>query len=469
MELTMPVLTPHGPNLSPICPIDLLPDPIKSAVLYGLREKDLPPAVALTDALAAAAAVVQCGFDCVTPDGDRLPSTLNTLAVAPSASGKGRSMKLFFAHFLAASKQRRQPPIEQDANGTSIPVARTPLVEAMMSTATFRALLTKLDGRGMSVTIQREEGSGFLKTDLFKEHADALAQAWSGDPPLDYSAHGVDLEAIDARCSVAFRIQPDLMTDYLRNAGKIAYKLGFWPRAIAGCHDPERFDSNDTYRPKWIPKTSPEAYQSRLTALAKEINARNAKGFAGRVGIELDSEAKAFMLELGQLLKDWKSTYYGSIREAAGRGWENTLRIAVVLHVFCVGRGKVSLALVECAWAIVEWSLSQHRLIFVDAVQPLPKQPSARATTTPKLSQHQRRLNEDCQFLIDTIAACAPYYWNGMVPVGEIQGLCGFEHSRFLRALAWVTNTRHVSVGNIGECATVRLPTPGTIEVTYRL
>ncbi len=37
----MPVLTPHWPNLSPICPIDLLPEPVRSAVLYGIREKDL--------------------------------------------------------------------------------------------------------------------------------------------------------------------------------------------------------------------------------------------------------------------------------------------------------------------------------------------------------------------------------------------------------------------------------------------
>lgn len=465
----MPVLTPHWPNLSPICPIDLLPEPVRSAVLYGIREKDLAPAVALTDSLAAVAAVVHCGFDCLTPDGDTLPSTINTIAVAPSASGKGRSMKLFFAHFMKASKQRTRPPIERDENGKPIPVTRAPLVEAMLSMSTFRALLTKLDGRGMSVTIQREEGSGFLKTDLFKEHADALAQAWSGDPPLDYSAHGVDLEAIDARCSVAFRVQPDLMTDYLRNGGKIAYKLGFWPRAIAGCHDPERFDSNDTYRPKSIPKASPEAYQKRMTALAEEINARNANGFAGRVGIELDSEATAFMLELGQLLKDWKTTYYGPIREAAGRGWENTLRVAVVLHVFCVGTGKVSRALVECAWAIVEWSLSQHRVIFVDAVQPAPKQASAPApaATPPKPSQHERRLNADCQFLIDTIAARAPYYWNGMVPVGEVQLLCGLERARFLRALAWVTNTRHVVVEHIAECATVRLPVPGALEVNY--
>ena len=66
----------------------------------------------------------------------------------------------------------------------------------MMSKPSFRALLDALNGRGMNLTIQREEGSSFLKTDLFKKDTDALAQVWSGDPPLDHVVHGVRPKAL---------------------------------------------------------------------------------------------------------------------------------------------------------------------------------------------------------------------------------------------------------------------------------
>jgi hypothetical protein len=431
-------------------------------VFYAIREKGITPAIAIMDALASVAAVVHCGYDCVAPDGDRLPCTLNTIVVAPSSSGKGRSIKLFFAHFLHAYKHRERRKIERDKTGKPIGCARKPLVEAMMGKASFRALMEALDGNGMNLTIQCEEGASFLKTDLFKERADALTQVWSGDPPLDHFVHGVDLSAADARCSIGFRIQPDLMTDFLLGGGRLTYKLGFWPRAIAGCHDPERFPHNQTYRPASIPKTTPEAYQARMAEVATEINARNVEGFNGRTGVELGPEAKAFMLELLQLMKEWTATFYRDIREAAGRAWENTLRIAVALHVFCVGTGQVTRDMVECAWAIVEWSLSQHHLIFVEAVHPRKKQAMPSPATPVKLSQHQRRLTADCQFLIEVIAARAHANGWGQVRISELQLLCGFEDTRFHKTLAWVTNERHAIVEGFGEWATIRLTPPGS-------
>lgn len=451
--MVMPLLA--FPHLNPVCPIDLLPEPLKGAALHAIAKKGVPPSVALTDAIAAAAAVVHCGYDCIAPDGETMPATINTCIVAPSATGKGRSFKLFFEHFLRTSKKRDSLISGKDTDGKDKPW-RTPQVETMMNKLSFRMLMEELDGDGMSLTIQREEGTSFLETELFKKDTDALTQLWSGDPPLDHFVYQTQLIANDARCSLSFRIQPDPMYGFLRRDKRLTYKLGFWPRTIAGCHDPEKFPGNELYRPSSTAQPSPDAFHQRMTDLAQEINNRYRSGFTGRFGVPLDAHAKAFMLELGFRMKYWLTVYYPDIREAAGRAWENTLRVAVVLQVFCKANGEVSRSTVERAWAIVEWSLSQHRLIFVEAARPLPKSKEPKAAKPYKLSQYQQRLHADMQHMLDAIGARAPYYPYGQVPLSEVSMLTGFNKTRFMKTLGWLTTSCYVWVEGYDEYATVR-------------
>lgn len=455
------------PNLYPTCPIDLVPEPLKSSILYALKRKCVPPAVALIDAIAAAGAVVHCGYDAETPDGEPMPTTVNTCCVAPSATGKGTSIKLFFAFFLQAQKKRGRRVVEKYEDMKAIKLQRNPVVESMINKLSFRALMQALDGEGMNLTIQREEGASFLKTDLFKNNTDAITQVWSGDPPLDHYVQGIELIAADARCSLGFRIQPDLFYPYLKRSGGISYKLGFWPRSIAGCHDPERFPWNETYSLSSMRDTRPDDYQRRASQLAFEINDRNKSGFAGRIRVKLDPEAKAFLIELGFRMKQWLNVYYADIREAAGRAWENTLRIAVVLHIFCAGQGRVSLNMVERAWAIVEWSLSQHRLIFIEAPRPQPETARPERERQSKPSQIQLRLCADAGFMLDAIGVRAHHYPYGKVPLNEILLLTGFDRTRFLRALAWLVSAFRVVVDGSDEYATVCLVPPVPIGIAY--
>lgn len=448
------------PNLHPVCPIDLLPEPLRGAVLYAITKMGTPPAVALTDGLAAAGAVVHCGFDCVTPDGDSLPATLNTCVVAPSATGKGRSIKLFFRHFLNSHKQRKPRSIERNGRGDPLTPARKPLVEAMVNNISVRRLIQELDGVGMNLTIQREEGASFLTTDLFKHGTDALTQVWSGDPPLDHFVMGAELVAVDARVSLGFRIQPDLMYDYLRHSGRLSYKLGFWPRAIAGCHDPERFPENERYRPNFFRSGTARPFHDRVEELAASINSLREPGGVDRIGMELGVEATAFMLELGLRMKSWTPNYYQDIREAAGRAWENTLRIAVVLHVFCVGAGKVSLDMVECAWAIAEWSLSQHRLIFIEAISHAPGQEVlatsayAMQPKAPKPAKLPRPL-QDAQWVLTCLdRMCTPFVRQAML--SDVRLLGGLPEKRLMTALAWLKQEGIVETPMVDESMLIR-------------
>ena len=435
----MPHPFPQCPNLTPVCPVDVLPDVLREAVLHAISTKDIPAGVALTDAIAAAAAVVHCAYDAVTPDGERMPTTINTCSTADSASGKGRSIKQFFKHALAMGK--RPTPVV-DGRPVPIPWSRR-LPSHMLSRPSFRALMDALDGRGMNLTIQREEGSSFLKTDLFKKDTDALAQVWSGDPPLDHAVHGKHLKADDARCSFGFRIQPSKMDAYLNGPGRGSYDLGFWPRTIACCHDPEKFPANETYRFWGHGQYSTEAYDLRMLRLSSSVTSFVQKAYKARNPVELDKDAKAFMLQLSYRMKEWRKAYYGDIREAAGRAWENTLRVAVVLHVFCIGDGKVSADYVARAWAIVEWSLSQHRLIFIESprqalgtalvVKAAPVRPVRVAQ--PKPPKLPRPLEQAKKFL-----HCIGYLLQRQetVTVREVNQLAGLTPKDLEGALKWL-------------------------------
>lgn len=452
------------PDLRPAWPIDPLPEPIRGAVLFAIARKGIPAAVAITDALGAAAAVVHCGFDCIAPDGESLPATLNTCAVAPSAAGKGRSIRFFFRHFLEAQKGRRSWPVE-DAERCDAREAppRKPLVEAMINRLSFPRLMKEIDGVGMSLTIQREEGASFLKTDLFKHDTDALTQLWSGDPPLDHFVMGNELVAVDARVSLGFRIQPELMYDYLRGPGRLTYKLGFWPRTIAGCHDPKLFPENERSPPTGGRLASSTAFHDRMEELATWTNSLRAIDAEGRMGVKLDSEAAAFMLELEYRMRNWKGAYYQDIEEAAGRAWENTLRLAVVLHVFCTGSGEVTLDMAQRAWAVVEWSLSQHRLIFIEApaihvrnqgigIGRLAPSPIGRiAPAAPRPVKLPRPL-QDAQWVLTCLNRLS---FNVRHPLlRDVRLLAGLPENRLSAALEWLKLERALSIRN-GDNPTV--------------
>lgn len=442
----MPYSFPFQPDMSPVCPIDALPEPMRSAALLAIKHKGVPPACALTDVIGATGAVVHCGFNCQTPDGDVLPATINTCAVAPSGSGKGRSMQFLFAPLLDALKDRDPE--------SGLIEARIPRVDRMANRITFRSLMEQLNGRGMNLTIQREEGASFLKSDLFKNDTDALTQLWSGDPPIDHHVRGKRLTAVDGRCSVGFRIQPELMYDHLKRGNRLTYKLGFWPRTIAGCHDPEKFQRNDTYLPPVMAEGDASDYFRRYAELMKEINGRS--GLA-RISIHLDVEAVALMREFSFRMRTWLDANYADIREAAARAWENTLRVAVVMHVFCRGARQVTGDMILRAWKIVEWSLSQHRLIFVEAIRPEIEPEPFKTFPAPNLPKQARQRNADMQFMLEAISVRSFHSPGGRVYLSEVLLLTGFHKTRFLKTLGWLVSGNLVMVEGAGASMTARV------------
>lgn len=455
-------LTP-SPDYCPAVPLDSLPEPIRGAVLQAIMAKDVPVSIAVTDAIAAAAAVVHCGYDCIAPDGEHLPTTINTCAVAPSADGKGRSLRFFFRHFLDAQKAKQSRLIADDRGeeGGS-PRAKVSAVEAMINDISYARLVREIDGFGMNLTIQREEGDSFLKTDLFKCNTDALTQLWSGNPPLDHFVKGKELVAAEARVSLGFRIQPDLMYEYLRGRGRNAVKLGFWPRSVAALYDPNMFPGSRSPLPFDPRAANGMAFHARLDELAEEINSRRFNGCRQRIGVALDESATGFMLELGYYMKQWRTTFYRETQEAAGRGWENTLRLATVFHIFCNGSGPVTSDMVHRAWDVIAWSLYQHYLIFVagpaaskirngaglgvPAQQRTPKMP--KPATLPRPLQ-------DANFVLTCLDRLRA---NGAAPqMSDLCNLSGLSGRRFQAAVNWLRLERIISTTSDESATVVRI------------
>lgn len=463
---------PVFPRYRPDFPFEALPEPIRGAVLQAVRERDIPAPVALVDAIAAAAAVVHCGYDCVAPDGEHLPTTINTCVVAPSAAGKGRSIRFFFRRFLEKQLDRQAmlvdgPEGDEEDSGRGSKAkafARTPIVEAMINSVSYARLMREIGGRGMNLTIQREEGASFLNSDLFKKNTDALTQLWSGNPPLDHFVMGKEIVAAEARVSLGFRIQPDLMYEYLRGNGRHAVKLGFWPRTIAACYDPEMFPESDWHPSAQTSAYDGQAFQQRVNELADAINNRRSGGCRERIGVSLDQCAMGFMLELGFRMKQWwRTSHFRDIPEAAGRGWENTLRLAAVLHVFCNGTGPVTLEMVRRAWDIVEWSLLQHYLIFVFAPASKTTSPSqagglaplnAARPSAPKRQRIPQPL-QDAHFLLACLDRLRCTTASPLL--SDLRLLSGLSKRRFQVALEWLKLETMVRVSFVEPVTIVRM------------
>ncbi|MUV13358.1 DUF3987 domain-containing protein [Noviluteimonas gilva] len=445
------------------CPIEALPDLLYSAA-YDVRtlEDDVPAECLLTDAIAACAAAVHRCHDVRGLDARTMPSTVNTLALVPSGLGKGTSFSCFFQAFNAHATENHLQAIEaQDGQVQEKGKGKAREQDGLiLQEVSYRALMECLHGINRNTTIQHEDGSSFLESDLVRKYIDKLTQTWSGNPPLKHKVYRTDLIAVGGRCSFGFRIQPKLYYPVLKKTSNASFHQGLWPRAIAACYDPERFQTPITYMP--VPRSTGGMADltARLEELLAQADERHAAGLTDRMIVVLGKEAATFMHELKFRMKQWRHTEYADIDEAAARAWENTLRVAAVFHIVCVGKGEISLEMVERAWIIVEWSLTQHRLIFVEANRPPPKPVLVRLMKAPKPPEHQQRLNADMQFMLDAICARAAYYQRERVLVGEVMLLSGFHQTRFLKTLGWLITGGYVEMEGNGEHASVRLTQP---------
>ena len=370
------------------CPIEALPRPLYEVAYRVYRQNPkVPMGVLLTDALAAAGDAVHRSHDVIALDGESMPCTINTLSVCRSGLGKGRSYSAFFKPFYDFEAEHPDSPL-------------------LLEEVSYRALAEALHGTGRNIAIQYEDGHSFFDTDLFKKKLTRLTALWSGKPPLKHTVYRTSLVGRDARCSLGMRIQPKIFYPFLVMTKNDSFVIGLWPRAIASCHDPERFEEPVVFMrgPTGIPSTA--AFEDRVRSLLDLAASRAAAGETDRLKVRLGREAAAFMVGLQHWLGQ-RGEDYADIVEAFDRAWENTLRLGAVFHVMCGAGDAIEREMVERAWSIVHWSLTQQRKIFVQAIAP-PQKPSrtAPSPTRPKPARELRPV-QDARLLMASIEEVA--------------------------------------------------------------
>lgn len=456
------------PDLSRECPIDALPDLLYSAACEVRQlEEDVPAECMLTDAIAACVVPVQRLYDVQGLDRRTMPTTVNTLALAPSGCGKGTSYREFFNPLVEHNREAAIASREIRARKRQLKKARLPddgpefrePDGRMLTTISYRGLVDCLYGTARAVSINYEDGFSFLESDLFTKEGDKITQLYSGFIDIPYVVKDVDLLVIDGRCSIGIRLQGDLFYPEMKRTRNKSLHQGIWGRSVVACYDPKR----KVHMPSNSAGGGLAELHCRLGRLMKDADKKHAEGVLVRDFLVLSDQAKAFMHELKFRLKDWRETFYAEIDTAAARAWENTLRIAAVFQIVCEGGDEISLEMVRRAWTIVQWSLTQQQLIFVEAIKPEPKLPVARATgpfSKPwpaELKQpKQPRPIQDAQWVLECFGVVCG--WRGQALVTEVVKLAGLRGPRLETALAWLKVNRAIEIVGRGENAVMRIP-----------
>lgn len=446
------------PHKFSACPLHALPDLLYNAACeVAALGCGVPAEVLLPDVVGACSSAVHALWDVEGPDGRSMPTSINTLSVAPSGVGKGTSFSSFFGVFYTFETEQRLAATQageetETTNGL------------ILQEVSYRALMEHLSGTNRCVTIQHEDGWSFLRSDLVSKYPDKATQVWSGGIPLRHKVHRIDLVANGGRCSIGFRIQPEVFFAYLRRTGNASYDQGLWPRSLAACYIPSR--TADLRASVLVPRSNQgrDALAARLKELLSEADARMAAGITGRKVMKLGEKAQSFMRELQFRMKQWQLRDYSDVSAAAARAWENTLRLAAVFHVVCVGDGTIGLGSVERAWEIVEWSLTQHRLILEEVNQTKtneaqwPRDATVR-TKAPRPNQSALSLKA----CIEEVCCRRNTHW---VSISDIEALTDLPPMKLTKAWAWLKFKREVVVQGVGARASVsinRYPNQGSL------
>ena len=456
------------PDMSRECPINALPLLLFSAACEVRKlEADVPAECLLMDAIAACVVPVQRLYDVTGLDHRSMPTTIFMLTLAPSGRGKGTSYREFFKPLIEHNRQaglaaRKIRARMRSLEKAGLPIDGPELREPdgrMLTTISYRALMDGLDGVARSVSINDEDGGSFLESDLFTKMGGSLTKLHSGFD-LDHVVKGVDLNAIDGRCSLGIRLQGKVFHPVMKRTNNKSFHQGIWGRALVACHDPKRKIS----LPENGPRGGLEELHRRLKKLMEEADKKQAKGELVRDKIVLGDEAREFMVALKFRLKGWRETRYDpKIEPAVNRAWENTLRLAAVLQIVCTGEKEISLDMVRRAWRIVQWSLTQHQMIFVEANNSEPELPATRESepfTRPwpaklKVPKPPRPI-QDAKWLLDCFGQARG--WGQQALLADVVRLSGLRGPRLETALAWLKLNGAVEIVGRGEDAVMRVP-----------
>jgi hypothetical protein len=395
------------PDLTPIArsfPIDSLPCALRRAALYVAKSKRVSTTIAGMTANGMLGLLTPnlARFQMPGDKGETRPATVYSHLIAPSASGKTRTLEAFspvidaydkamIALYEPAKRQfdlahadweddrkamRRKMKNLRASNGPwehlqlalndhdgDEPVAPVE-TRLLVSDITTRRFIDQLKGTGRAIGLVSDEA------DIVYENLPRLCRhlnrGFDGRFITLDRAGGESIICHDPRISVFLMVQNDIIDRFEFAHGKKMRSIGFWGRNLFGTA--VKIVDSRYLADVIVSSDALDAYQAGLSSLASEIDRRRLQGITTLDVIELDDEAlKCWRDFEAEMLRRMNSE--GDIRDVgdladiddfASRAAEHAGRLATTWTVF-IGERKISLETIKGAIDVVRFHLAEFQ------------------------------------------------------------------------------------------------------------
>lgn len=379
---------------------------IEAAVDEVSRNEQIPRTMITMSALAAVQAVVQAGYDVISPIGKRSALSLSILVVAESGERKTTGASHFLQpirQFEAVQRQSNEAALvqwemdmavweiekrelrkalrqkiskgmcsEQAEEAWQIHLARRPerprLIRLAYEDATEAALYRGLHDNYPAATLISTEAGEILMGPLLR-NTFKLNSLWSGDPVVVDRVSRESFCLDDARLGMFLMVQPQVLERYQKQRGGLARSSGLLARFLVCYPLPAqgtRFLDGLTVSWQHIHR-----FHGRLQELLVDLQEAAKRGDRSRQEVRLSREA----------VNEWVDTYnwiegeicqsglYGEAGDHAAKLAENILRVAALIHVFEGYSGDVSEETLRYAKEICVRSSKSFLQLFVPPPQ----------------------------------------------------------------------------------------------------
>lgn len=234
--------------------------------------------------------------------------------------------------------------------------------DLVLQSASTRAVLDALNGRGKSIVLHSDEGDIILKSPLF-ESSGVLNKGWDGGPVYLDRANGVRIAAHDIRFTFSILVQNNIFRSYQKAKGDHFRDSGFFARCLITAPPSQKgYRFLTGAEPAWrhLPKL-----HRLITQQLESLPDDRVVPESEQIVYELDDEAKAYWVQLvnDTELQLQPNGHFYDISDFASKACEIAVRISAILHHYSEQTGKVSRDSLVRAAEIVGFHIDEFKRV----------------------------------------------------------------------------------------------------------
>lgn len=222
------------------------------------------------------------------------------------------------------------------------------LMKLIMQDATDAGLKHKLHQHLPTGGLVDAEGGQVLMAGAMK-NTEKLNKLWDGDPlTIERFRDSSSFTLEDARLSISLMVQPATFKKYIEGKGSIAVENGFLARCLFVQVETTQGQRMEAHGDQDVIATpSLDKFHLRYQSLLKEISDKNNSlpSKLTRHLLHLSDESKNHLINFQNEIESQIASghKFQRIRGAASKMADNALRLAGVLHFWCVGQDSLEI------------------------------------------------------------------------------------------------------------------------------